>query len=47
LLDLIEVSIMEGFPSFGLSEDLPHEIQIRVKRQAKAHHAEYQAWDKG
>jgi hypothetical protein len=38
---------MEGFPSIGLSEDLPHELQIRVKRQTDAHYAEDQTRDKG
>jgi hypothetical protein len=31
---------MEVFPSTGLAEDLPHEFQIPVKRQADAHDAE-------
>jgi hypothetical protein len=38
---------MEIFPSIGLSEDLPHELQIPVKRQADAHDAEDETWGPG
>lgn len=38
---------MEVFPTIRLSEGLPHEFQIRVKCQAKAHRVEDESRDQG